>query len=162
MAAHERPGKSDEWYTPRYIFEALGETFDLDVAAPVDRTYVTTPALGFFTEGALTREWRGFVWVNPPFGKRNGLEPWLDKFFTHNYGIALTPDRTSAPWWQAAARRADGTLFISPKVRFIKPDGTTGESSPGTGTTLFASGTRAANALRHAAPKLGVYYPKAA
>ena len=34
MGAYERPGESDEWYTPAYIFDALGERFDLDVAAP--------------------------------------------------------------------------------------------------------------------------------
>jgi hypothetical protein len=38
--------------------------------------------------------------MNPPFGGRNGLAPWLDKFFANGNGIALTPDRTSAPWWQ--------------------------------------------------------------
>lgn len=34
MAAYEAAGETDEWYTPRYIFDALGETFDLDVACP--------------------------------------------------------------------------------------------------------------------------------
>ena len=37
MGVWESPGKSDEWYTPAYIFDALGAVFDLDVAAP-DRT----------------------------------------------------------------------------------------------------------------------------
>ena len=27
-------GASDDWYTPARVFEALGTTFDLDVAAP--------------------------------------------------------------------------------------------------------------------------------
>jgi hypothetical protein len=35
MAAYEAAGESDEWYTPKYIFDALGLRFDLDVAAPV-------------------------------------------------------------------------------------------------------------------------------
>ena len=25
---------SDEWYTPKYVFDALEEEFDLDVASP--------------------------------------------------------------------------------------------------------------------------------
>ena len=41
--------------------------------------------------------WAGFVWMNAPFGARNGLEPWLAKFFAHNNGIALVPDRTRWP-----------------------------------------------------------------
>ncbi len=84
--------------------------------------------------------------MNPPFGGRNGLVPWLDRFFAHGNGIALTPDRTSAPWWQDANRRADATLFVAGKVKFIRPDGTEGRS-PGTGTTLFAAGQRAKAAL---------------
>ena len=34
MAAYESHGETDEWYTPKYIFDALGVEFDLDVASP--------------------------------------------------------------------------------------------------------------------------------
>ena len=47
----------------------------------------------------------------PPFGGRNGIVPWLDKFFAHGNGIALTPDRTSAPWWRRYAGMAHKVLF---------------------------------------------------
>lgn len=141
---------SDEWYTPKYIFDALDVDFDLDVSAPIGGgPYV--PASNWLTpsDDGLSLTWFGMVWMNPPFGGRNGLVPWLDRFFAHGNGIALTPDRTSAPWWQDANRRADATLFIAGKVRFIRPDGTEGKS-PSTGTTLFASGDRAVIALKDA------------
>lgn len=140
-------GATDDWYTPRYIFEALASTFDLDVAAPPGGV-PHVPAHRFLTaaEDGLTSPWDGFVWMNAPFGGRNGLVPWLDRFFAHGNGIALTPDRTSAPWWQDANRRADATLFIAGKVRFIRPDGSEGKS-PGTGTTLFAAGQKGVIAL---------------
>jgi hypothetical protein len=85
----------------------------------------------------------------PPFGGRNGIKPWLDKFFAHGNGVALTPDRTSAPWWQEAAGKANSVLFIAGKVKFIRPDGTLGKS-PSNGTTLFASGRRGLEALDNA------------
>lgn len=146
MGNWETAGASDEWYTPKYIFDALEETFDLDVAAPFDNPFSITPCDDRFYNGSLDHDWSGFIWMNPPFGGRNGLIPWLDKFFNHGNGIALTPDRTSAPWWQEANKKSDAVLFIAGKVRFIKPDGTEGKS-PSTGTTLFASGDRAVNAL---------------
>lgn len=146
-------GASDEWYTPKYIFDALGVTFDLDVAAPIDGG-PHVPCGDWHEEDSLNRPWWGFIWMNPPFGGRNGLVPWLDRFFEHGNGIALTPDRTSAPWWQDANRRADATLFIAGKVKFERQDGSIGKS-PGTGTTLFASGDKAVTALRRAA-KLGL------
>lgn len=141
-------GATDEWYTPAYIFEALGEHFDLDVASPPIRYHVPARAWLTQTDDGLKYApfWHGFVWMNPPFGGRNGLVPWLDAFFAHGHGIALTPDRTSAPWWQEANRRAGATLFIAGKVRFLRPDGSEGKS-PGAGTTLFAAGNRARQAL---------------
>lgn len=143
-------GASDEWYTPRYIFDALGAVFDLDVSAP-EGGAPHVPAAAYIAPDScgLASAWHGFVWMNPPFGGRNGLVPWLDKFFAHSDGIGLTPDRTSAPWWQEANRRAEATLFIAGKVKFERPDGTVGKS-PGTGTTLFAAGQAAVEALIHA------------
>ena len=144
-------GHSDEWYTPQYIFDALDVEFDLDVAAPVGGPpFVPLKTWDWISEGSLQKKWEGMVWMNPPFGGRNGIAPWLDKFFDHGNGIALTPDRTSAPWWQDAAARACSILFIRGKVKFIRPDGTEGKS-PANGTTLFAAGLDAGHALCRAA-----------
>ncbi|MBS0258395.1 MAG: adenine methyltransferase [Proteobacteria bacterium] len=157
MAYWDTPGKSDEWYTPKYIFEALGCEFDLDVASPFQRWHV--PAKVWLDEQddglKLAPFWTGFIWMNPPFGGRNGLEPWLDAFFAHGNGIALTPDRTSAPWFLKAWLQADSVLF-TPKVRFIRADGTLGVS-PSNGTALMAVGEKGMEALeRGAAAGLGI------
>jgi hypothetical protein len=142
-------GASDEWYTPPYIFAALAETFDLDVAHPPYPIQTHVPAKSFLHQGGLEDVWWGFVWMNPPFGGRGSLGPWLDRFFEHGDGVALTPDRTSAPWFRKAWDSADLTLFM-PKVRFIRPDGTEGKS-PANGTCLWAAGNRAVTALERAA-----------
>jgi hypothetical protein len=147
-------GASDEWYTPAYIFDALEVQFDMDVAAPIQGG-PHVPANSWIHQFSLTEQWEGFVWMNPPFGGRNGLVPWLDKFFEHGNGIALTPDRTSAPWWQSAASRADAVLLIGGKVKFIRPDGSHG-ASPSNGTTLFAAGDKAVEAL-YRARSLGIF-----
>jgi hypothetical protein len=149
MAKHEKPGKSDEWYTPPRVFDALGVRFDIDVAYPW-YAEPDVPADRFICKGGLEADWTGFVWMNPPFGGRNGIKPWLDKFFAHGNGVALTPDRTSAPWWQEAATKADLILFVNGKIRFIPGPGVK-ESSPAQGTSLMASGARGVKALRTAA-----------
>lgn len=149
MSSWETLGRSDEWYTPPRVFAALGCAFDLDVAHPPAPVKTYVPAGRFISSGSLDAEWEGFIWMNPPFGGRNALAPWLEKFFRHGNGIALTPDRTSAPWWHAAARRADAWLFTAGKIRFLRPDGSEGRS-PGTGTTLWAAGPQAWQGLRNA------------
>jgi hypothetical protein len=161
MALHEQcVGATDEWYTPPHVFKALGCRFDLDVAAPVDRTHICVPTNRWIYRDSLEAYWEGFVWMNPPFGGRNGLVPWLEKFFEHGDGVALVPDRTSAPWWQQFARKADQILFVSPKLKFIGADGKPG-NSPAQGTSLFGTGERAVDALNLAASRgLGVsVYP---
>jgi hypothetical protein len=145
VAFWEKSGQSDDWFTPKYIVDALGERFDLDVAAPSKHNI---PARVWYSTDGLTNPWFGFVWMNPPFGGRNGLEPWLARFFAHGNGIALTPDRTSAPWFRRAAAAADAVLFM-PKVKFERPDGSIG-ASPSNGTALFAAGARAKLALMRA------------
>ena len=145
MAAYEAAGETNEWYTPKYIFDALGEQFDLDVACPPGGPR-HVPAAAWFSSDALSLPWHGFVWMNPPFEHQSGKRRWLGKFFAHGSGIALLPDRTSAPWFQEFAPRASALLWVSPKIKFERPDGSLGES-PGTGTTLFAAGERAKAAL---------------
>jgi DNA N-6-adenine-methyltransferase Dam len=143
-------GATDEWYTPPYVFHALGVRFAMDVASPGPGYTPWIDADYFVKRDSLTTPWRGFIWMNPPFGGRNGLVPWLNKFFENRNGIALTPDRTSAPWWQTFAAKADAILFVSPKIKFIDANGLPGPS-PADGTTLMAAGLRGVKALERAA-----------
>lgn len=151
MALHEQcVGATNEWYTPPHVFEALGCRFTMDVASPGQHVTPWIPAEVFITYGSLEIPWVGLVWMNPPFGGRNGLAPWLERFFAHGNGIALVPDRTSAPWWQTYAPRADAILFVSPKLKFIGANGKPG-ASPAQGTSLLACGDAAVESLRRAA-----------
>lgn len=177
MGTHEQClGATDEWYTPPEVFAALGcsqeicpkcagygafysicecgtgraPLFDLDVSSPGHGVTPWLPAKEFYTSEGLAKPWAGFVWMNPPFGGRNGLVPWLQKFVEHGNGIALVPDRTSAPWWQEFDPQMDLTFFVSKKIKFI--DGRTMKrgKSPAQGTTLWSMGTIGADALRQA------------
>tara|TARA_R110002074_G_scaffold13509_1_gene48084 strand:+ start:203 stop:718 length:516 start_codon:yes stop_codon:yes gene_type:complete len=146
MAAYESAGETDEWYTPKYIFDVLGVKFDLDVAAPQNGPR-HVPAKSWFWENSLEKKWFGFVWMNPPFGHQKQKRLWLNKFFEHGNGIALLPDRTSAPWFQEFVPNSDAQLWVSPKIKFERPDGTIG-LSPGTGTVLLGSGLYASKVLK--------------
>jgi hypothetical protein len=88
--------------------------------------------------------------MNAPFGGRGELEPWLKKFVAHGDGIALVPDRTSAPWWQIYVPQAELVLFVRPKIKFLDANGTPGKS-PAQGTCLLAIGERGCAALERAA-----------
>lgn len=147
--SHEKAGKCNEWYTPSYIFSSLACRFDLDVASPIDKQFCNVPADLFITKDSLSKKWDGFVWMNPPFGNQKNKFLWISKFIKHGNGIALMPDRTSTSWWQMFASKSDAVLFVDKKIKFIRADGVIGEK-PSTGTTLFAIGKKAVEALNNA------------
>jgi len=147
VAEHETCiGASDEWYTPLDIFEALGVTFDLDPCSPGPNHWV--PAKRVFTKAddGLGQDWEGFVFMNPPFGGRNGHVPWLEKFLNHGNGIAIVRAYTSSKWFHDFAIKADAMVFPRGKTKFVRPDGSIGKS-PGHGIVLLASGLHAVEVL---------------
>lgn len=148
MGHWEAIGKSDEWYTPKHVFDAMGVHFNQDVAGSLS-LHQHVPCDYVIANESLSTFWRGFVWMNPPFGGRNALQPWLEKFFAHGHGVALTPDRSSAPWFRYAWERADLVLF-TPKLKFVRADGSVGKS-PSSGTALWAVGGTGMQALKNAA-----------
>lgn len=158
--SHETKGKTDEWYTPKYIFDALGCTFDMDVASPVNQISCHVPVKDFILFDSLERSWKGFIWMNPPYGDEDVKTEWLKKFISHGNGIALMPDRTSTKWWQNAAKECDMHLQTSKKIKSIRSDGVVG-NAPSNGTTLFAIGEQACEALLNAQDNgLGLVFAK--
>lgn len=155
MAEHEPCiGATSEWYTPPEIFAALGLTFDLDPCSPGPGHWVPARQIYTAADDGLAQPWNGLVWMNPPFGGRNGQVPWLRRFLEHGNGIALVAARTSAAWFHDEAVKADGMLFPRGKTKFIRPDGTCG-GSPGTGVVLLSMGAVANAALNRSG--LGFY-----
>lgn len=160
MAEHEPCiGQSDDWYTPPEIFAALGLTFDLDPCSPGPGHWV--PAINIYTkeDDGLSREWFGLVFMNPPFGGRNGHVPWLLKFLDHANGIAIVRAYTSSAWFHDhVAPRAETLLFPRGKTKFIRPDLSVGRA-PGHGVVLIGMGDRANEALQNSGLGLWVSPP---
>jgi DNA N-6-adenine-methyltransferase (Dam) len=148
VAEHEPSiGQSDDWYTPPEIFDALQLTFDLDPCSPGPAHWV--PARKIFTkqDDGLAQPWCGLVFMNPPFGGRNGHVLWLRRFLDHGNGVAVVRAYTSSSWFHRYAVRAETMLFPKGKTKFIRPDGSIGRS-PGHGVVLLGVGELANDALR--------------
>jgi hypothetical protein len=107
MAEHEPCiGLSSEWFTPPSIFEVLGLEFDLDPCSPGPGHWIYT-----VEDDGLAQPWDGLVFMNPPFGGRNGHVPWLKRFLEHGNGIAIVRAYTSSAWFNENAVRAELMLF---------------------------------------------------
>lgn len=154
MGEWEKRGESDEWYTPPEIFRAIGLRFALDVASPGAHHWVPADSVLTKSDDGLRSHWNGLVWMNPPFGGRNGQVPWLEKFIRHGNGIGLVAARTSSKWFQDLIPKCDAVLFPRGKTKFIKPSGEVGKS-PGSGVVLVAMGLVASKALEQS--QLGMF-----
>ena len=147
MAEHEPcTGKSDDWYTPREIFDALGLTFDLDPCSPGPGHWVPARRIYTKADDGLGQPWDGLVFMNPPFGGRNGHVPWLRKFLEHANGIAIVRAYTSSSWFTRYAVQAEMMLFPHGKTKFVRPDGSI-DRAPGHGIVLLGIGGPAKLAL---------------
>ena len=149
MTVHERPvGATVEWYTPRSLFDALDVRFDLDPAAAPEWVGHYVPANCMYPkyEDGLSRDWKGHVWLNPPYG-RDGVR-FIDRMIAHGDGLMLLPSRTETAAYQRALAGATAVCFLRDRLWFIRDDGATGRSS--FGSTLFAFGPWAVETLRRA------------
>ena len=110
----------DDWYTPRWIFDAAAITFDMDVAAPMDPAMQAVPARSFITavEDGLTTPWHGTVWCNPPY---SGSTPWVEKWASHDGpGMLLVP-AVKSRWVGTVLAATDAMTLLT--VEFIRPGG---------------------------------------
>lgn len=147
MAEHEpSTGATDEWYTPPEIFKALSLTFDLDPCSGAHGTYCPCKLAYTKEDNGLRAPWRGLVFMNPPFGGRNGHVPWLKKFLVHGNGVAIVRAYTSSAWFHAYATQVETMIFPRGKTKFIRSDGSVGKS-PGHGVVLLGMGDVANAAL---------------
>ncbi len=128
VSGHHRPfhGITHEWDTPPEILEAIGP-FDDD---PADGSMLS-----------LMRPWRGFVFLNPPYGHHVG--EWLKRLADHGQGIALTFARTETSWFFSEVwERADALLFLRGRLHFHR-NGERAKHNAGGPSVLIAYGGEA-------------------
>lgn len=101
----------------------LGQ-IDLDPCANPERT---VPAARHYTaaDDGLAREWRGAVFMNPPYGREIG--DWVEKLATEfesgrvTQAIALVPARVDTAWFRRLS--ALPVAFWRGRITFVGPDG---------------------------------------
>ena len=98
---------TNDHYTPKWVFDLLNVTFDIDVASPPNGV-PWIPCKRYFTQydDGLTQDWHGLVWCNPPF---SNIEPWIDRLNQHANGIALLP-HTKGSWRRKVWKEAHGIV----------------------------------------------------
>ena len=124
---------SDEWATPRELFDWLDQTFTftLDAAS----THENAKCARHFTidEDGLAQSWAGErVFLNPPYSQ---IAPWMKKSYESARDeratvVCLVAARTDTRWWQDWVRdKANEVEFLAGRVTFSRP-GKTANTAP--------------------------------
>ena len=109
---------SDAWYTPPWIFDGLGVTFDLDVASPTGGlSWLPTRRFYTVADDGLALPWDGWVWCNPPYSAPTA---WCRRWAAHEPGgcLLIRADvSTSGP--HAAWTAASSVYVPAKRLQFV-------------------------------------------
>jgi len=134
----------DEWLTPKYITDFF--EFDLDPCSPIQRPWDTAKNHYNKIDDGFSKEWEGFVFCNPPYGRETYR--WLDKCAEHGNAIGLTFARTETIGFHNTVwDKADALFFFKGRLAFHYVDGRKG-SSANAPSVLIAYGENALNKLK--------------
>lgn len=118
---------SDDCYTPRWVFSAMGLRFDLDVAAPLGGPW-HVPADRYYTaeDDGLASPWDGLVWCNPPY---SAFSEWASRWAAHPTGVLMGMMTPQVRWMRTVMDAADAVnicgIGTGPgNEGFARPDGT--------------------------------------
>lgn len=158
MPASEVAVTSDDCYTPRWVFDAMGLRFDLDVAAPVGGPW-HVPCERYFTaeDDGLAQEWQGLVWCNPPY---SNYAPWGDRWAQHPTGVLMGIVLPETTWLPPIFAAADVVAFCAPE--FPRPSGKAARLRQKVFVAFRGVGTGPAERLAHADPYGAVLYGRSA
>ena len=148
---------SDDCYTPRWVFDAMGLEFDLDVAAPPGGPW-HVPAKRYYTaqDDGLAQPWDGLVWCNPPYSH---FRPWAEKW-SASRGCLMGAYQPGTSWTPIVMGAADAVSLIT--VEFVKPDGSTIRPRHGLFVAFRGVGNEPAQRLALADRTGAVLYGRAA
>lgn len=137
---------TDEWYTPKEIIDALGK-FDLDPCAPIIPLWKTADIMYNKKDNGLLKEWKGRVWLNPPYS-RPLIENFVKRMVAHGNGITLLFNHCDSKMFQDVIfEKATAMKFLRNRIHFYRPDGRRG-NIPRCGSILIAFGEDNAEILR--------------
>jgi phage N-6-adenine-methyltransferase len=112
--------KTDLWATPQDFFDKLNSAFrfEVDVCALPENAKCAS----YYTpeQDGLAQEWRGTLWMNPPYGREIGA--WVQKAYESalNNGatvVCLLPARVDTRWWHDYCAKGE-VHFVRGRLKF--------------------------------------------
>lgn len=138
-----------DWYTPEVYLTAarkvLGD-FDLDPASSdVAQRFVNAKTYFTKDDNGLIQDWRGTVWMNPPYGSgivEQFAEKLVNSLPSIKGAVVLVNNATETRWFQLLANNSNAICFPSGRIKFLDSSGEP-KNSPLQGQAFIYFGRRA-------------------
>lgn len=125
-------GGENEWYTPRHFIDAARRVMggiDVDPASnPQAQEWIGAGRYFTKDDSGLVAEWRGAVWMNPPYAQPL-IGQFCDKVCVEyqagrtTQSIVLVNNGTETKWGQQLLSAASAVCFPSGRIKFIDQNG---------------------------------------
>lgn len=117
--------KKQHWETPDQLFKLILTKYQLDCDVAASAQNAKLPRFLSETDDALSRQWYGKCWLNPPYGGsgKNSLQNWVKKAFQEAQKpncsvVMLLPVRSNTMWWHQYVMKAKEVNFIKGRPKF--------------------------------------------
>jgi phage N-6-adenine-methyltransferase len=130
----------NEWYTPREYIDAAVKvmgSIDLDPAScELANKVVGAKKIFTIDEDGLSKDWRGNVWLNPPYSS-DLIGKFVSKLVESfrdgsvSQAIVLVNNATETQWFNNLIEPASAFVFPKGRVKFYTPNGKTGQPLQG-------------------------------
>ena len=113
--------RSQEWGTPPAIFVPLTLEFGFTLDAAATAENALCPRFYSAENDALSQEWRGTVWCNPPYARceefvrKAEREAWYGSATT----VMLVPVRSHTTWWHDVVVPHAEIRWIRDRFKFV-------------------------------------------
>ena len=102
---------SQHWSTPKKLYAGLDEEFHFTMdPCPLNADF-----------DGLEIPWVGSVFVNPPYGRGNVIQPWIKKGWDSARDgatvVMLVPSRTDTKWWHEYCMKGE-IRFVQRRLQF--------------------------------------------
>ena len=120
------------WGTPQYIYDELNKEFAFTLDACADSTNYKHPNYFSEQDNALTKDWFGRVFMNPPYGRVIG--EWIKKAYLESQTnaevvVCLIPARTDTAYWHDYVMKGE-IRFIRGRLKFEDGNRKAAQSAP--------------------------------
>lgn len=142
--------ESNEWYTPQDYIEAARRVLGAIDLDPASNPFAnqTVKASRFFTiiDDGLKQQWRGRVWLNPPYGRDSGESNqaiWSARLIEEyeagrvTEAVLLINAVTDRVWFQPLWNYP--ICFTDHRIKFYDPSGEAGSPTHGNALVYFGS-----------------------